>query len=172
MRSWASGSAARCDPLRAVLGIAKVVRWDELPVERGEVRGPLRFTKVNQNRSVLGLPQNWGSGRGGHLRKQVIGGVEALPEAGAERAIVDGAANLEQPVGAAPGPAHLLRFGHPAVHQKVGRALGQRRADPQPSPVPLAVVDQPVALWPSPAFTDSVTRLKQPLGTPRSSALV
>jgi hypothetical protein len=26
--------------------------------------------------------------------------------------------------------------------------------------------------WPSPAFTDSVTRLKQPPGTPPSSALV
>jgi hypothetical protein len=28
------------------------------------------------------------------------------------------------------------------------------------------------ALWPSPAFTDSVTRLKQPPGTPPPSALV
>jgi len=27
-------------------------------------------------------------------------------------------------------------------------------------------------VWPCPAFTDSVTRLKQPLGTPSSSALV
>ena len=27
-------------------------------------------------------------------------------------------------------------------------------------------------LWPSPAFTDSVTRLKQPHGTPLPSALV
>ncbi len=80
------------------------------------------------------------------MREQVIGGVEALPEAAAERADVDGAADLEQQVGAAPRPAHLLRFVHPAVHQEVGRALGQRGADPQPGPVPLAVVDQPVAL--------------------------
>src|SRR3954453_3720362 len=43
-------------------------------------------------------------------------------------------------------PAHLLRLVHPAVHQEVGRALGQRRANPQPGPVPLAVVDQPIAL--------------------------
>src|SRR4051794_1201931 len=90
--------------------------------------------------------RSWGSGCDGRWRVRVVGGLEALPEAGAERAVVDGAADLEQPVGAAPGPAHLLRFGHPAVHQEVGRALGQRRADPQPGPVPLAVVDQPVAL--------------------------
>src|SRR3954454_15693602 len=94
----------------------------------------------------VGLPQDWGSGCDDRWRVLVVGGLEALPEAGAERAVVDGAADLEQPVGAAPGPAHLLRLGHPAVHQEVGRALGQRRADPQPGPVPLAVVDQPIAL--------------------------
>src|SRR3954451_20311312 len=77
---------------------------------------------------------------------RIVGGLEALPEADAEHAVVDGAADLEQPVGAAPGPAHLLRFVHPAVYQEVGRALGQRRADPFPRPVPLAVVDQPIAL--------------------------
>src|SRR4051795_8038120 len=93
-----------------------------------------------------GLSRDWGSGCGGHWRERVIGGVETLPEAGAERAVVDGAADLEQPVGAMPWPAHLLRLVHPAVHQEVGRALGQRRADPQPGRVPLAVVDQPVAL--------------------------
>src|SRR4051794_2678206 len=42
-----------------------------------------------------GPSRSWGSGgwRHGHV----------LPEAGAERAVVDGAADLEQPVGAAPG---------------------------------------------------------------------
>src|SRR5215213_8263007 len=49
-----------------------------------------------------GLPRDWGSGCGGHWRERVIGGVETLPEAGAERAVVDGAADLEQPVGATP----------------------------------------------------------------------
>src|SRR3954470_13899021 len=49
-----------------------------------------------------GLPRDWGSGCGGHWRERVIGGVETLPEAGAEGAIVDGAADLEQPVGATP----------------------------------------------------------------------
>ena len=33
---------------------------------------------------------------------RVVGGLEALPEAEAERAVVDGAADLEQPVGATP----------------------------------------------------------------------
>ena len=45
---------------------------------------------------------------------------------------LEGAADLQQLVGTALRPAHPLRFGHPAVHQEVGRAFGQRRADPQP----------------------------------------
>ena len=72
--------------------------------------------------------------------------LELLPKAGAERAIVDGTADLQQQVGAAPRPAHLLRLVHPAVHQEVGRALGDRGADPQARAVPLGVVDQPGAL--------------------------
>src|SRR3954447_10243949 len=55
-----------------------------------------------QPSSFWGLPRDWGSGCGGHWRGRVIGGVETLPEAGAERAVVDGAADLEQPVGATP----------------------------------------------------------------------
>src|SRR5690349_10509844 len=106
------------------------------------------------------LSRSWGSGCDGRWRVRVVGGPEALPEADAERAVVDGAADPEQPVGAAPGPAHLLRLGHPPVHQEVGRAPGQRRADPQPGPVPLAVVDQPVA----PA--DEVT-VERPQGGPK-----
>ena len=51
---------------------------------------------------LMGLPRDWGSGCGGHWRERVIGGVETLPEAAAERAVVDGAADLKQPVGAAP----------------------------------------------------------------------
>src|SRR4051794_31203607 len=105
-----------------------------------------RQTKIRGSDGYMGLPQDWGSGGDGRWRVRVVGGPEALPEAGAERAVVDGAADLEQPVGAAPGPAHLLRFGHPAVHQEVGRALGQGRAAPLPRPVSLGIVDQPVAL--------------------------
>src|SRR3954465_5175332 len=57
-----------------------------------------------------GLSRDWGSCRDGCWRMRIVGGLEALPEAGAERAVVDGAADLEQQVGPAPGPAHLLRL--------------------------------------------------------------
>ena len=40
--------------------------------------------------------------------ERIVGGVESLSEAGAERAVVDGAANLEQQIGAPSRPAHLL----------------------------------------------------------------
>src|SRR3954470_12379673 len=93
-----------------------------------------------------GLSQSWGSGGHRHWRVWVVGRQELLPETGAERAVVEGAAELEQQIGPAPGPAHLLRLGHAAVHQEVGRALGQRRADPQPGPVPFGVIDQMGAL--------------------------
>ena len=86
------------------------------------------------------------SGRKGCLRERIVGGLESLSEAGAERAIIDGAANLKQKIRPSPRPAHLLRFVHPAVHQKIGRPFGDRGADPQSGTVPLGVVDQPVAL--------------------------
>src|SRR5438270_12459695 len=94
----------------------------------------------------MGLSRDWGSCRDSCWRMRIVGGLEALPETGAECAVVDGAADLEQPIGTAPRPAHLLRFVHPTIDEKVGRALGQRRANPQPGPVPFAVVDQPIAL--------------------------
>src|SRR5215217_9109958 len=93
-----------------------------------------------------GLSRDWGSCRDGCWRMRIVSGEEALPEAGAERAVVDGAADLEQPIGTAPRPAHMLRFVHAAIDEEVGCSLGQRRANPQPGPVPFAVVDQPVAL--------------------------
>src|SRR4051794_23471885 len=94
----------------------------------------------------IGLSQSWGSGCDGRCQVLVVGGLETLAEAGAERAVVDRTADLEQTVGTAPGPAHLLRLVHPAVHQEVGCALGQRHADPQPGSMPLGIVDQPIAL--------------------------
>src|SRR3954447_16915374 len=96
--------------------------------------------------TLWGLPRDWGSGCGGDCGERVVRGEEALPEAGAERAVVDGAADLEQPIGTAPRPAHLLRFVHATIDEEVGRPLGQRCANPQPGPVPFAIVDQPVAL--------------------------
>ena len=41
---------------------------------------------------------------------RIVSWMEFLSEAGAERAVVEGAAKLEQEIGAAPRPAHLLRF--------------------------------------------------------------
>src|SRR6185312_10317101 len=93
-------------------------------------------------RVAKGLPRDWGAGCGGDFGERVVRGEEALPEAGAERAVVDGAADLEQPIGTAPRPAHLLRFVHATIDQKIGRALGQRRANPQPGPVPFALPDE------------------------------
>jgi hypothetical protein len=49
-----------------------------------------------------GLSRDWGSCRDGCWWVRVVGGLEALPEADAERAVVDGAADLEQPVGTTP----------------------------------------------------------------------
>jgi hypothetical protein len=60
--------------------------------------------------------------------------------AGTERAVVDGAADLQQEIGAAPRPAHLLRFIHPAVHQKIGRSFGDRGANPQAGTVALGII--------------------------------
>src|SRR5215218_11161498 len=82
-----------------------------------------------------------------------------MAEAGAERAVVDGAANLEQQVGAAPGPAHLLRLGHAPVDQEVGSALGERRPDPQAGTPSYGIVDQIGAL----AAQVAVHRAQRPL---------
>jgi hypothetical protein len=80
------------------------------------------------------------------LRERIISGLESLPKAGAESAIIDCAANLEQKICPSPRPAHLLRFVHPAVHQKIGCPFRDRGADPQSGPVPFGIIDQPVAL--------------------------
>jgi len=55
-----------------------------------------------------GLSQVWGSGGDRHWRAWIVGWLESLSEAGTERAIIDGATDLEQQIGAASRPAHLL----------------------------------------------------------------
>src|SRR5664279_1603361 len=63
----------------------------------------------------MGASRNWGwSGRDRCLRVLIVGWMKSLSEAGAEPAVVDGAAHLEQNIGAAPGsssgaPAALHR---------------------------------------------------------------
>src|SRR3954466_13830438 len=93
-----------------------------------------------------GLRRDWGSCRGGDFGERVVRSEEALPEAGAERAVVDGAADLEQPAVARPRRVHSVRFVRATIEEEVGRSLGQRGANPQPGRVPFAVVDQPLAL--------------------------
>ena len=93
-----------------------------------------------------GLPQVLGSGGDRHWRVWIVGWLEPLSETGAERAIVDGATNLKQQIGAASRPAHLLGFIHSAVHQEIGRPFGERGANAQARAMALGVIHQPGAL--------------------------
>jgi hypothetical protein len=43
-----------------------------------------------------------------------------------ERSVVDRTTNLEQEIGASPGPSHLLRLVHSPINQEVRRAFGDR----------------------------------------------
>ena len=72
--------------------------------------------------------------------------LEFLSIGGTERAIVDGATNLQQEIGAASRPSHLLRFIHPAVHQEIGRPFGDRGSNAQSGTVAFGVIDEPIAL--------------------------
>jgi hypothetical protein len=95
----------------------------------------------------LGQSQVWGgSGGNRRLRVSIIGWMEFLCESGTERAVVDSAANLRQKIGPSPRPAQLLRFVHPAGHQKIACPFGDRSTNAQSDTVLLGVVDRPVAL--------------------------
>ena len=95
---------------------------------------------------VTGLPRDWGSGSDSRFGAEIFLSFEKLSEAGAELAVEDGAADLEQEIGAAAGPPHLLGFVHAAVDQEVGGAFGDRRADPQTGAMAFGIVDQPGTL--------------------------
>src|SRR3954469_22050460 len=75
----------------------------------------------------LGLPHVWGSGSGSQSRVGVVRWREPLSEGGTEGAVVDSAADLQQKIGTPSSPAHLLRLVHSAVHQEIGRSLGDGR---------------------------------------------
>ena len=72
--------------------------------------------------------------------------MEQLSKAGPELAVEAGAADLEQEIGTAARPAHLLRFVHAAVDQEVGGSFGERCADPQTGTMAFGIVDQPSTL--------------------------
>src|SRR5271168_4293349 len=118
-------------------------------IARAKALSTAGFIAVSQAAatSAAGPPLVWGSG-GNRLRTRVciVGWVESLSVAGTKRAIVDRAANLEQEIGPLSRPAHLLRFIHSAVHQEIGRALGDCSPNPQPGTVAFGVIDHPVTL--------------------------
>src|SRR3954452_12460564 len=93
----------------------------------------LTASKGDRSRRLTGLSQSWGSGCEGRCQVPVVGGLETLAEAGAECAVVDRTADLEQTVGTAPGPAPLLRLVHPAVHRSPGSWLCPRSAPCRPA---------------------------------------
>src|SRR3954468_20432508 len=122
---------------------------------------------------VPGPSRLWGSGSQSQAGDGVgfRFGLEQLAESGAELAVDDGAADLEQEIGAAAGPAHLLLLVHAAVDQEVGGAFGDRRADPLTGVMPLGIVDQPCTLAGQVAV-DLVQRRPQPArrGAARAAA--
>jgi hypothetical protein len=93
-----------------------------------------------------GLPQVLGSSGYRPRWAWIVGWPEFLSKGRAESAIIDSATDLKQQVGATSRPPHLLRFVHTGVHQEIGRPFGNRSANSQSCPVPLGVIDQPVAL--------------------------
>lgn len=86
-------------------------------------------------------------GLGSHGQGGGWTGFEQLTGAGAEPAYEVGAADLEQEIGAAAGPAHLLRFAQPKVDEGFVRVFRQRGADPQTSVVVLGIVDHSTGLF-------------------------
>jgi hypothetical protein len=76
-----------------------------------------------------GLPQVLGSCGDCRRRARIVGWLEPLSEAQTEPIIIDSATNLQQQVGAASRPSHLLTFIHSAVHQEIGRSFGDRGAN-------------------------------------------
>jgi hypothetical protein len=84
--------------------------------------------------------------------------LKQLAEPRAEHAVEDCAADLQQEVGTASGPSHLLGFVHAAIDEKVGSSLGDRRANAEACAVPSGVVDEPTALT-SQVLVDVVQRM-------------
>ena len=81
---------------------------------------------------------------------------KSLADPGAERAIVDCATNLQQQIGAASRPPHLLGFVHSPVDQEIRCPFGDRRADT----VSFGIVDEPRGLA-SEIFIDGMKRVPQ-----------
>src|SRR3984885_11405840 len=87
--------------------------------------------------------------------------LKPVAQPGAERSIVDRAADLEQEIGTCSGPAHLLRLVHSSIDEKVCGSLGDRSSDAQLGTVSLGVVDEPTTLT-SEIAVDVKQRVPQP----------
>jgi hypothetical protein len=72
--------------------------------------------------------------------------VKSAAKSGTKRTVVNCAADLEQQIGAAPRPSHLLGLVHAPVDQEIRCAFGDRRTDPLTGSESLGVVDQPCRL--------------------------
>jgi len=77
-------------------------------VEQGDIVGITTNPTIFAKAIGTGPSQDWRSGGYRDWRVWIVSWVELLSEAGPERAIIDGAANLQQQVDAASRPAHLL----------------------------------------------------------------
>src|SRR5690349_7050918 len=110
--------------------------------------GPVGAAVPKPPQRRMGPSRLWGSGSQSQAGDGAgfSFGLEQLAESGAELAVDDGAADLEQEIGTAAGPAHLLLLVHAPVDQEVGGAFGDRGADPLAGAMPLGMVDQPGAL--------------------------
>jgi len=90
--------------------------WRKLHLAVNPISGEILASELTSNDEgdasqvgpCSGPSQDWGSGCDRHRWVWIVGWMELLSEAGTERAIIDGAPNLEQQVGPASRPAHLL----------------------------------------------------------------
>ena len=87
--------------------------------------------------------------------------LESVAQSGAERSIVDRAANLKQEIGTSSGPVHLLRFVHSPIDEKVCGSFCNRSSDTQTGTVSLGVIDEPTTLA-SEITVDVKQRVPQP----------
>src|ERR1700693_831144 len=72
--------------------------------------------------------------------------LKSVAQSRAERSVVDRAANLKQEISTSSGPAHLLRFVHSPIDEKVCSSFCNRSSYTQTGTVSLGVVGEPNTL--------------------------
>jgi hypothetical protein len=77
-----------------------------------------------------GASSEWGSSSPGQVGDGTDFALEELSDAGSERAVEDGAADLEPAIGAASRPSHRLGFAPATIDQDVGAAFRSARCRP------------------------------------------